>query len=263
VTSGDVLIAADTSQIWRSTTGLSASWAARSFGGGHWDNDPGVVWAFCEQSDGDIFAATANGIFKSADAGLNWTRVSAARNAGTQFSIACDSNDTLWLADNGAGFYSSVNDGAAWNLEVTDTNAQCIYVLENDYVLGGSVGLAANDIKFHIYDTTAWTEHHNLSDGGAATCKSFFQPFEGTSVWLITDIYIYRAELDTLTTDGFLWFDFNFQGGTPCGTMITQVGETDEYWWSWSTGYYSTDPRLLSWGRSDVTADTAYVMRYY
>jgi len=139
VTSGGFLIASDTSQVWRTNTGLAGSWVAHDFAGGDWDNDPGRVYAFCEDSAGDIYAACANGIFRSQDNGDNWVRRTAARNAAGRNSIIFGSDGNYYLVDNGDGLYVSA-DGAVWVLEYDNVEVNCIFEDSAGQLLCGMAG---------------------------------------------------------------------------------------------------------------------------
>jgi PKD repeat protein len=88
-----------------------------------------------------ILAATSNGIYRSINAGANWTQVLAS---GTTYQIEYrrGSNSTLYAINN-ARLYTSTDDGATWNTGVvisttaraafatTPANADVIYVVKD------------------------------------------------------------------------------------------------------------------------------------
>jgi photosystem II stability/assembly factor-like uncharacterized protein/outer membrane lipoprotein-sorting protein len=67
-------------------------------------------------SNGEIYAATSNGIFKTTNGGINWTPANAGLSGIPVFSLAIDPKTpaTVYAGTFGRGMFKSTNGGANW-----------------------------------------------------------------------------------------------------------------------------------------------------
>lgn len=216
---GGNLIAADESQIWLSVDD-GVNWSARSFGAGHWDNDPSFVYAFCEQS-GYVYAACANGIFRSADGGLTWTRRTAVRNGGMANCIIAHTNGALYLADKADGVYYSIDGGATWVAASTGLDAS--YVVNAIYeprsvtgatrmaeIVCGYDGPGGRRVFYGIITMGSYNINWNGVYSLTEAVYSFYQPANSQYIYAGCDNgTIYRAKVNSLATWGVVTASLN------------------------------------------------------
>lgn len=119
----------------------------KSTDGGNTFNTTGLNWStfnvrllkrmiFDPDNSNIIFAATTDGIYRSADAGISWTQVRTGNFQDIEAKRQANSN--IFYASSDNNIYRSTNDGITWNLVQTITNtnriALAVSPANNDYV---------------------------------------------------------------------------------------------------------------------------------
>jgi photosystem II stability/assembly factor-like uncharacterized protein len=103
---------------------------------------PAVSVNSCLIINNGIFAATAKGIFKTTNSGVNWFGANSGFN-NVDFPAVLGINNFVFAGSNGFGVYKSTNYGISWNLiNPFGVNSSCskIFLDSNKIYINGTFG---------------------------------------------------------------------------------------------------------------------------
>ena len=107
------------------------------------------VYDYTFDSKGNLLKATLDGVFRSSDDGMTWTKLNEGTNLGTVTCIVTDSKDHIY-AGTQQGIYASVDDGSTWdNISQTDSLKNAYFVR---LVYHGNYIYAATNYGVYVYD---------------------------------------------------------------------------------------------------------------
>ena len=192
-----------------------------------------------------IIASRKDGLFRTTDDGINWTKA-------TEFSTAYKifqhpSTATVWYAGANDGFYESIDNGATWTLlyaankvhdfEMHPTDTLIIYILEEI--------VDANDENQRIYKSTDGGSTFNIltnglpadADGDFPRAEIAVTPDAPDNVYAIYSDAVHNGFYGLyISTDAGENFTFQCCDGSPGGP------------------YSSTNPNILGYSSSGSNA---------
>ncbi len=103
---------------------------------------PDTTYTYLEAKGDTVFAVSHNLIYRTVDAGLNWT-LNQSLNSGTEVNRIRIFNDSVFVLTDSEGLLLSTDFGDSWmaqNNGLTSLNVNDIKVLDGDYYITGEQG---------------------------------------------------------------------------------------------------------------------------
>jgi ligand-binding sensor domain-containing protein len=185
--------------------------------------------------DSNIFAGTAEGIFRSSNGAFRWQAV----NSGlTDLNILCLAvNGSTLFAGTDGGIYSSTNNGTSWNLASTGLGNSVInvFAFSGGNVFAGTDGgvyLSTNNGATWAYASTGLA--FGVVNSIAVSGGNIFTDVYGAGVYLSTNGGALWSPIDSgltnLDVNAVAISGSKLLAGTPAGAFISTNNGT-----SWST----------------------------
>lgn len=121
--------------------------------GGVWSSSPAsanwqstnlstLVWTIFQHPNGQLFAGTIDGMFRSNDGGEQWTEFSTGLGSTSVLSISANSRGQIFAGTSQNGVFISTNNGATWSpLGLAGATVSTLYVDSNDRIYAGTQGI--------------------------------------------------------------------------------------------------------------------------
>lgn len=166
-----------------------------------------------------LIAATSNGIYRTTNAGANWTQVSTANVQDMEFK----SGDSQIVFATGTRYYRSTNNGASWTnitsglpastavdrmaVGVTAANANYVYILASDNNGSGFYGFYRSTDGGTTFSTRSTTP--NIlgweSDGSDSDGQGWYDLALGVSPTAADVVFVGGINIWKSTTGGTSW----------------------------------------------------------
>jgi len=171
----------------------------------HWQPTNGpfggtVITSITTHPDGDIFAGTEGGLFKSSDRGQSWSQIDTNFGSNAIRSILLTLEGAVFAGTDGSGIYVSFDKGASW-------------------LQGGLPGMSV----------TALTQNGDGILFAGTSEGSIYRSTDGGAVWEIQRQTLYPSAISALTTgpDGLVLAGTSggvFRSGTNGETWVASSG---------------------------------------
>jgi exo-beta-1,3-glucanase (GH17 family) len=110
--------------------------------------------------DGDLFAGTVDGVFRSQDGGGSWTAVNTGLSSPNVHAVAVDALGRVFAATHAGGVFVSSNDGANWSASLLPAaDIFALFLDPTDELFAGGEGNGAS--VFRSSDSVAWSSAHD------------------------------------------------------------------------------------------------------
>jgi photosystem II stability/assembly factor-like uncharacterized protein len=224
-------------------------WAVRAFAGpGVWTSlGPGGGWARSlvvdPRSPSTLYATGDGGVYRSVDAGENWTALGPAVVLGTPQSLAMDAADsnTLYLAVRGSGVWKSSDAGNNWTLQTSGLPDLLLNNMVADPLNGGVVYAAAGSGLYKSVDASAhWAR---ILDGMALSVT--VDPVDSRKVYMIGAQGVMKSR-----DSGATWTPANNGLGRDVGSTALAVDPSHPSTLLYSapcTGLYRSTDEAATW----------------
>jgi len=197
------------------------------------------VYDFVFDKNGNLLKATADGVFKSTDNGMNWTKLNENTNLGTLTCIVTDDDNHIYVGSY-SGIYESDDGGAKWN-DISQDSLKDTYF--NKLVYSGNRIYAATTKGVYTYDIfyKNWSKNDvgigtqyvsdliRTADGEfyAATYSGIYYSSDSGGVWQAIDMGDVSKKVNCIRFDmqGNLYFGTADNGVYTSKTSLTDVLE--------------------------------------
>jgi trimeric autotransporter adhesin len=151
-----------------------------------------IMYFATGEPHGNSDAVLGNGIWKSIDHGVNWTRLASTTTYTRSYKIICDNSGNVYLALRGGGLVRSNNGGTSWS-NITPSgisaSASCSDIeLSTTGTLHASFGIGSSvAYRYTIVPATATSGSWNSGTGLFSTTPRRFElAVSGNTVYGIT-----------------------------------------------------------------------------
>jgi hypothetical protein len=251
-------IASASGGIWKTTTG-GLTWSPitdelASLNHGYVTIDPNNTSTIYAGTGEYTTGSTGDGLFRSLDAGVTWSRVATTAQVGTQITgivIPPGTPNTIYVSGN-SGLYRSQDGGATWSQRLSSSISSMAMSPTNPNLL-----LAGRDGD-SIYRTinggnsfTKLTSTHGLPTSGVGRIVLSFAPSDGTIAYAAIAsgsnlLGFYRS-----SNSGFNWTQKTATPNFP----------SPQAWYDLCVGVSRTDPNIVFAGGVDKRYATAGMIR--
>jgi len=222
-----------------------------------------------------------NGVWKSTDHGITWTRLTNTSSYTRAFKIMCDASGNVYLATRGFGLVRSTNGGTSWttitpsglSTSCTDIEITSTGKLHASFGYGGSVAYRYTASPATVTSGT-WSSGtglfattpnrfviaalgdvvYGVTTNSSNNFDNCYKSVDGGATWTKTNSSTY-----TVFTSGQGWYDVSL-AINPDNTDDIMMGQLDAYrsgnsgatlsrstYWVGSGAYVHADHHLMEW----------------
>jgi len=124
-----------------------------------------IIYSFFRSSNGEVFAATGMGIFKSTDIGIVWTEVPGPENS--DITLVLVDHSGRYIAVTRGGVFQSIDEGSLWTPAQTGLGDQTILSLamspDGTIYAGTDAGVYMTSSVTSVEDIPQLPEKYSLS----------------------------------------------------------------------------------------------------
>ena len=114
----------------------------------------GQISCFATTSNGDLYAGTSSGLYKSTDNGEDWT--ASGLTGDIVLSLTVNSRDQIFAGTYQNGIMRSTDSGASWlSLRFTDTIVYVVHATKAGHIFAG---VRADGVYRSTDDGTIWSQ---------------------------------------------------------------------------------------------------------
>lgn len=229
----------------------------------------------------NIDAVLGNGIWKSVDHGVTWSRLSSTTSYTRSFKILCDNSGNVYAATRGSGLVRSTNGGTSWttitplglSTTCTDIELSSTGKLHASFGLGSAVAyrytttpstistigwnsgsgiFATSPRRFEL--ATAGDILYGITTNSSDNIDYCYKSVDGGATWTQQNATAY-----TSFTSGQGWYDLTLSIN-PANTSEIMMGELDAYrstnsgssvtratFWTGTGVFVHADHHLMEW----------------